>query len=379
MLRTDTGYSRNINWVFIALFAVIITIVLWQIRNILMLALAAVLLTVFASMPVRFLVGRGLNRGLAILISVAGGIFLIILLSLVVFPTLFQQFTVLFTDIIPEGFEQLVERWNSGELYQQFPFLEETLSNFTIDNNLVNQILTQLGSALGQVSGSVIPLIGGVASTLLSFLIIVFLGMYLLAEPDRYINGVLVMTPLWYRERMREILARLDATVRAWLRVTGVSMLLVGAGTAIGLALIGIQQWVALGVLAGVMSFIPNFGPIGALIPSIAVAIIQAPQYLFVVVLIIYGISFVQSQVVGPILASENMNLAPVLILLGQIVFGLFFGFLGIMLAVPLTAITVVLVEEIYVKDILGDTPDNKPKHDDQSLTSRNEPLAETD
>jgi predicted PurR-regulated permease PerM len=378
MIRTDTGYNRNINWVFIALFAVIITIILWQIRNILMLALAAVLLTVFASMPVRFLVNRGLNRGLAILISVAGGIFAIVLLSLVVFPTLFQQFTVLFTDIIPQGFEQLVERWNSGELYQQFPFLEETLSNFTIDNNLINQILTQFGNALGQVSGSVIPLIGGVASTVLSFLIIVFLGMYLLAEPDRYLNGVLVMTPLWYRERMREILARLDATVRAWLRVTGVSMLLVGAGTALGLALIGIQQWVALGVLAGVMSFIPNFGPIGALIPSIAVAIIQAPQYLFVVVLIIYGISFIQSQVVGPILASENMNLAPVLILIGQIVFGLFFGFLGIMLAVPLTAITVVLIEEIYIKDILGDTPDNKPKHDEPSL-STGEPVAETD
>jgi predicted PurR-regulated permease PerM len=155
-------------------------------------------------------------------------------------------------------------------------------------------------------------------------------------------------------------------------------MLLVGAGTALGLALIGIQQWVALGVLAGVMSFIPNFGPIGALIPSIAVAIIQAPQYLFVVVLIIYGISFIQSQVVGPILASENMNLAPVLILIGQIVFGLFFGFLGIMLAVPLTAITVVLIEEIYIKDILGDTPDNKPKHDEPSL-STGEPVAETD
>lgn len=379
MIRTDTGYSRNINWVFVALIAVILTIILWQIRNILMLALAAVLLTVFASMPVRFLVNRGLNRGLAILLSVVGGVFIVILLSLAVFPTLFQQFTVLFTDIIPRGFEQLVERWNSGELYREFPFLEETLKNFTIDNNLINQIISQVGSALGQFGGSVIPLIGGVASTILSFLIIVFLGMYLLAEPDRYINGILLMTPLWYRERMREILARLDNTVRAWLRVTGVSMLLVGTGTAVGLALIGIQQWVALGVLAGVMSFIPNFGPIVALIPSIAVAIIQAPQYLFVVVLIIYGVSFVQSQLVGPILASENMNLAPVLILIGQIVFGIFFGFLGIMLAVPLTAITVVLVEEIYVKDMLGDRPDNKLKREEENLITRHEPIAETD
>jgi predicted PurR-regulated permease PerM len=243
---------------------------------------------------------------------------------------------------------------------QQIPGLQESIQSLVIDENLLNQVIAQIGTALSQFGGSVIPLIGDVASAILSLLIIIFLCMYFIAEPDRYIEGVIRLSPLWYRRRTREILKRLDDTIRAWLRVTGVSMLITGVGTAIGLALLGIQQWAALGVLAGVLSFIPNFGTIAALIPSIAVAIIQAPQNTLLVIIIIYGVSFAQSQVIGPIMARESMKIAPVMILIGQVVFGIFFGFLGIMLAVPMTAMMLVLVQEIYVKEILGDTGEGR-------------------
>lgn len=382
MLKTDTGHSRNIHWIFVALFVIVITLALWQIRQILLLTLAAVMLTVFASMPVRSLVNRGMSRGLAIFVSVLGGFALVILMILLVFPTLIQQFSVLFTDIIPQGIQRLIERWNSGELIQQTPFLQQipniqtTIQGLVIDENVLNQVIGQIGNALSEFGGSVIPLIGDVASAILSLLIIIFLCMYFIAEPDRYIEGVVRLSPIWYRRRMREILGRLDDTIRAWLRVTGVSMLITGLGTAIGLALLGIQQWAALGVLAGVLSFIPNFGPIAALIPSVAVAIIQAPQNTLLVIIIIYGVSFVQSQVIGPIMARESMKIAPVMILIGQVVFGIFFGFLGIMLAVPLTAMMLVLVQEVYVKDILGDTGEGRKP---VIALDRDSPMAETD
>jgi predicted PurR-regulated permease PerM len=300
---------------------------------------------------------------MAILLSLALGIFLVVLAVMLIFPTLVQQFSVLFTDIIPRGVERLIEDWNSGQVFEQLPFLEQLVQDFEIDSDLVNQVMAQVANALETVGGSVLPFVGSVANSLLSALIVVFLSMYFLAEPKRYIDGVISLTPMWYRTRMREILVNLDNTIRAWLRVTGASMLLVGLGTALGLAVIGIEQWVALGVLAGVLSFVPNFGPLLALIPSIAVAIIQAPENTLWVIVIIYGMSFLQSQIVGPLLANESMKLAPVLILIGQIVFGIFFGFLGIMLAVPLTAVAVILVKEIYVYDILGDEAVLERKH----------------
>ena len=97
-----------------------------------------------------------------------------------------------------------------------------------------------------------------------------------------------------------------------------------------------------------------------ALVPSVAVALVQAPQNVVWTAVIIYGVSFVQSQVVSPVLASERMNMPAILVLLGQIIFGFFFGFLGLMLAVPLSACVAVIVDEVYIKDILGDLATTK-------------------
>lgn len=357
MIRTDSGFSKNINWVFVGIISIIFVAAMWSIRSILMLAFAAVLLTVFVSIPVRFFVNRGVSRPLAIVLANVLGIVSVVVLMALVLPTLVDQFRVLFADIIPQGVDRIIEAWNRGDFYTAFPFLEDVLRNvnLAITPDFINQALTQIVNALGSLSGSVVPLVGSVANVLLSTLIIFFLCVYFLAEPQRYLDGVVSLTPLWYRDRMREILVRIDKTIRAWWRVTAASMLVVGIGTAVGLAIIGVEQWAALGVLSGVLSFIPNFGPLLALIPSIAVAVIQAPESMLLVVVIIYGVSFLQSQIIGPLLASESMNLAPVLVLIGQIVFGVFFGFLGVMLAVPLTALTVDLVSEIYVKDVIGD------------------------
>ena len=103
------------------------------------------------------------------------------------------------------------------------------------------------------------------------------------------------------------------------------------------------QQAVALGILAGLFSFVPNFGPIAALVPALAVGFAQAPQSIGWIILIIYGTSFLQSQLIAPLVFKESINLPPVLVLMGQIFAAIFFGFLGIMLAVPMIAIIMIL------------------------------------
>lgn len=384
MIRTDSGYVKNINTIFVAIFTILVLLAVWQIRSILMLAVAGVMLTIFFSIPVRFFMRWGIGRAISIFLSMASGIFIIVLLSFLVFPTLFSQFGVLFTSTIPNGIEQLIEQWNSGEIYEQVPILEDFVENFDlsaieVDIDLLNQVLSQISQAVNSLGGSVLPLLGGVASVALSIVIVFFLCVYLIAEPNKYINGIIHLTPLWYRDRMRQIIVRLDETIRAWIRVTGVSMLLIGGGTGLGLAIVGVEQWLALGVIAGVLSFIPNFGMIATLIPAIAVTIVQVPDAVLIVLLIIVVISFIQAQIVGPILTAETMNLPPVLILVGQIIFGIFFGFLGLMLAVPLTAMTVVLVEEIYVKDVLGDNSSDIQKTKDEPYEDDGLIFAEAD
>ena len=334
---------------------------IWEIRGTLMLIFAASILVVFFTMPIRLFMRRfEMSRFLAIILSVIGFFVLVGLVGLLILPTIVREFGTLATETIPTGIEQATEVLNSETLIEEFPFLEPILTDFEISNELINQVVSQVTEALGRLGGTVLPVVGGVASTILSVLIIFFLSMYLLAEPELYVNGIITLTPKWYRERMLVILQRIDSTLRAWLSVTGVSMIVVAVLTGLGLGALGIQEWLALGVLAGVMSFIPNFGPIVAVIPSVVVAIVQAPQNIIWTIVIIYGVSFIQSQVVSPVLASERMNMPPILVLLGQIIFGFFFGFLGLMLAVPLSACVAVLVDEIYVKDVLGDRSKEK-------------------
>jgi predicted PurR-regulated permease PerM len=176
---------------------------------------------------------------------------------------------------------------------------------------------------------------------------------------------------VWYRERIRFIIARIDFSLRGWLQGTFLSMIFVGMGTWIGLAILQLEQAAALGVIAGVMSFVPNFGQLIAVFAAIIVGIVQAPDNLGWIVVVIYGISFIQSQIFSPILFSESINLPPVLVLLGQIVAGALFGFIGILLAVPLTAIMLIVIQEVYIKDILGD----RTKDEDKSRGDLSEEL----
>ncbi len=352
-LPSNAANSATTRWVLTAVVVIVILVAAWLVRGILMLTLASVILVVLFTMPVRFFMRLGVPRPLASLLSLLVIALAVIVLMLAALPTLVQQFTTLATVIIPQGIQAIVEQWQSGAIVKQYPFLQ-FIESINIDT-LINTLGVQLAQAAGQFGVSVLPVLGGVADTILSFLIMVFLSIYLLANPDAHQEGLIRLFPLGYRHRAREIFARLDETLRGWLRATVISMALVAIATWGGLTVLGIQQAAALGVLAGVLSFIPNFGTIFALIPTIAVGIVQTPNSWGWIIVVIYGISFLQSQVVTPLLVSGSIRLPPVLVLLGQIIAGAFFGFLGLMLAVPLTAILMVLVQEVYIKDMLGD------------------------
>jgi len=327
----NTAYSSVTRWVLTALAVVIFLVAAWIVRGVLMLTLASVILVVLFTMPIRFLIHRGVSRGLSTILSLIFVLAMVMVLIAAALPTLLQQFSVLATIIVPQGIEALIARWQNGDLLAQYPFL-----SFLQDVELAPLLDTassQFATALGQLGGQVLPVLGGVADTILSVLIVIFLSLYLLSNPQMHQEGLIKLFPLWYRHRVREIIARLDLMLRGWLRATVISMAFVAISTGVGMALLGIQQAAALGVLAGLLSFIPNFGPIIAIIPSIAVGIVQAPENVGWIFVVIYGVSFIQSQIVTPILVAGSIRLPPVLVLLGQIISGAFLGFLGLMLS----------------------------------------------
>jgi predicted PurR-regulated permease PerM len=353
----STAAPNYTRWFLISLGVLLLAVALWNVRSILLLALAASIVVIFISIPVQKLARLGMRRGPAILLTIVSGIALLYLVMLLVLPALTNQFVTLATETIPAGVEAITEFLTSGELQERFPFLEEIdlAEEFPVDAEMLREVGERVLEALTRVGGSVLPFLGGVANTLLSIVIVIFLSMFFLAEPDRYKQGLVQLFPLWYRDRIQHILDRLNHLLRRWLFAQMIGMTVTGVGTFVGLTLVGIPEAGALAVLAAFFSFVPNFGELLTVLVALAVGVVQVPDRLLLIVLVIYGVAFVQNQLIGPLIASETVNIPPVLILLGQIIVAGFFGVLGLILAVPIMVITMVLIQEIYIKDILGD------------------------
>lgn len=348
-------------WFLIAFGLLVLAVFLWNIRNILMLGLAAIIVVVFVTIPVSYLTrirvfGMRLPRSLAIILTFVGLFLIFVALALLVLPTLIDQFIVL-GEVLVDGLERAVAAWNEGEIQAALPFLEELAitEDFSFNAQQVQDIAEQGLSALGQVGGSVIPVIGGIANTLLSLLIVTFLSIFLLAEPETYRNGLVSLSPLWYRHRVNFILDRLYLLLRRWIFAAAIGMTITGIGTFFGLSMVGIEQAAALAVLTAFFSFVPSFGELLAVLVALAVGVVQAPDRLVWIVVVIYGVSFIQGQIFAPLITAESVEIPPVLILLGQVVVAGFFGAIGIILAVPILVICMVLIQEVYIKDILGD------------------------
>ena len=214
-LNDDGIINLGLRNILVTIIIALGLLFIWEIRGTLMLTFAAVILVVLFTMPVRLLMQRfKMNRFLSILLSVIGFFVILTLMALLVFPTIGAQFSTLATETVPNGIEQLQASITRENLIAWFPFLEGVITGDSTE--LINQVISQVSDALGRLGGTILPVVGGVANTILSVLIIFFLSMYLLAEPELYVNGIIRLTPKWYRARMQIILQRVDSTLRVW-------------------------------------------------------------------------------------------------------------------------------------------------------------------
>jgi predicted PurR-regulated permease PerM len=351
MTASQTETSQTARLALFVLALVVIAMALWLVRDILMLMLTAVIFAILLSSPVRFFVRRRVPRPLALgltLFLIAGAIYIG---SAMILPSLIEQFGILSVNTIPRAWELLQAEIQPEVLIVRYPFLK----GFIEQNDLPNQILQQIVGALGALSGQVFPILTSLVGVIFSVLVIIFLSVYFVSDPQTHWRGILRLVPLMYRSRAREIMIILEFTLRRFLQAQIVLMLVTGVATTLGLSLIGLPLSGALGVITGLFSFVPNFGPIAAVVVVMAVAVINAPTQLGLILLIYFVIQFVVSQIVTPLFLGQEMSLPPAAILISQLMAGIFFGFLGLLLCVPLAAITVVLVREVYVRDVLGD------------------------
>src|SRR5690606_15710266 len=181
--------------------------------------------------------------------------------------------------------------------------------------------------------------------------VLFFVGIFLTLAPATYINGVVELVPTKGQKKARRIFQELGEQLRNWLKGTLMSMFVVFVLTAIGLFILGIPLWLVLALLAGLLSFIPNFGPILALIPAVLVGFMQSPQTAFWVIGIYMFIQFVESNFITTLIQQKMVNMGPALIISAQMILGALTGSWGLILSTPLTVVVMVLVRQLYIEE----------------------------
>lgn len=330
----------------IVLLTLFVLVMLYAAIDVLLLIFSAVLIAIFLrglAIPVaeRLRISEGwavLGISIILVMVLAGGI-----ASLA--PSVAEQVQILRVKL-PESARQ------AGVFVSQYGWGQALINQLPSASDIIEKIGTaSFVTGVGGVFSSTIGAIG-------NFFVVVLLAVYIASEPRLYTNGLVRLFKKSRRQRAREVLDTIGDTLSWWLIGKIGSMIFIGILTWIGLSILGVPLALTLGLIAGLLSFIPNFGPIISALPALLLAFIDSPISAVYVLGLYVGVQLIESNLVTPIIERETVELPPALTIVFQLVFGITLGSLGLVLATPLLAMIMVGIQKIYIEDMLGDAPD---------------------
>lgn len=304
----------------------------------LLLLAAALLLAVILSAPVEALHRRKLSRPAATALMVLGALAVLALGGYLLFPTLTDQVYQVVSNL-PGALVQLLEQ--ARQLAQSYGLQISGGSGGISASTLFGYARQLLGGALGAF--------GTAASLVTALLVITLVPVYLVAQPGPAVNWFARFFPPDRRNGVRALLSEVRSGLLDWLKGRLFSMLIVGTLATVALYLLNVPGALLLGILTGLLEFVPLIGPIVAAGPPVLLAFFfGGPLNALWVLLTYVGIQQVESNLIEPLVMQKAVSLHPAAVVAAVTVFGAAFGLLGTILAVPATVVATILVEELW-------------------------------
>lgn len=355
---------------WIGLIALVLSLyILWQLREVLLLIFAAVVLATALNRLARSLQNLGMKRGFAVFLSVTIFFAGVIGFFWLIVPPFAQQFQEL-TLRVPQGFER-INSW----IDEQITHLPEQLVTFIPD---LNGLIAEAQPLFNRVLGNSFAFVSGSLIIVLNILLVLVLTGMFLANPNAYRKVFIRLFPSFYRRRVDGILSQCGVSLERWVSGAFIAVFVVGLMSLLGLSVLGVKAALALAVLAGFMNLIPNLGPTMSVVPAMAIALLDSPWKPFAVLILYFFIQQAESNFITPVVMAHQVSLLPAVTLISQLFFVTFFGFLGLFLALPLTVVAKIWVQEVLVKDVLDEWRHNHQIDNELVIVSESPDINDT-
>lgn len=295
--------------------------------------LFAVLLSAAADAVTRW---SGMSRGTSLAVTFVALVLTILAAALSLWPSISAQMDELAREL-PAAVQEL-RGWIADRAWGEWLLGRADPERVVRETGVVNQAAGAITSSVNAVGG---------------LIVILFVGIYVAAQPGVYHKGLRRLVAPRGRDRFDDVLNKIVGVLRWWLVGKLLSMTLVGVLTTFGLWLLDVPLALTFGLIAALLTFVPNFGPILSVLPPALLALAQEPRLAAYVVALYLAIQTVESYAITPLIQRRTVSLPPALIITSQVALGVLVGAIGVAVATPLTAAVVAAIRLLYVDDVL--------------------------
>jgi predicted PurR-regulated permease PerM len=336
--NTDTNITISLGTIFATGLVFLLGALVWYLRDVVLVVITAVVLASAIEPGARFFEKHRIPRALGVF-SIYIGIALILgVLFYVFFPILLSDISGLINNL-PE-YASSLSVWNPlGEF--------ETINNFFS----FKQMIELVNSGLANITAGFFTTVSGLFGGIVSFGLIVVLSFYLAVQKDGVGDFLRIIIPVKYESYFVGLWRRSREKIGLWMQGQLLLAVIVGVLTYLGLTILGVKSALFLAFIAGVTELIPVFGIIIALIPAVAMAVLQeGPTLGFFVLGLYLIIQQFESHLIYPLVVKKVIGIPPILTILALVVGAKLAGFLGIILSVPLAGILVEVLSDVEKK-----------------------------
>ena len=331
----------------------------YPIRVVVLVFLLTLLLSTIMSAPVNYLARQGLPRVWGTLVVFVGLLLgLQLMVEFVIAPLLDQ------TQRLLADFPALL-----AEVRNFINWLEQT-TRLDLAEPLYAERLIE--AAQDRVSGLSLETVASagysIANIVYLVVVILLTSVYVVLQPAPLVRGFVSLFPAGRRQQVREMLNKMYWNVQRWVLGQFADKMIVGLLIGFGLWVVGVPFALLLGILTGLLGIVPYIGIVVSLVPPVLLALASTPMDVLWVMVVYLLVLQLEADLIYPVVMSRAVSLHPAAIIFGLFVMSVFFGFVGLLLAVPLVAALQVMLRELWTTrmDRLGTDPNPPPEREEE-------------